>query len=314
MPEHRVPLRTDETSVRDDAIQEVASSLGWAIQSDGRTARSASRRLPSPRAVDRVYDLLIDLAFPGYFGEPLPDSERELRDALHLRLQELHALLSDQIAAAVGEGHETWCGDATVNFLRRLGAIREMVSLDVQAAHDGDPACHSPDEAILCMPGLRAITIHRFAHALLRQCVPLIPRMMAARAQRETGVDLHPGARIGRSFFIDHGGGVVVGETTHIGEHCKIYQGVTLGAKSFPKDARGRIEREPKRHPTLEDHVTVYANATILGGDTVIGAGCTVGGGVFVTDSVPPGRTVLGPKPEVQLRENRDRPPISFDI
>lgn len=189
-----------------------------------------------------------------------------------------------------------------------------MVSLDVQAAMDGDPACRSHAEAVLCMPGVHAVAVHRLAHELLRQAVPLVPRMMSELAHARTGIDIHPGARIGRSFFIDHGTGVVIGETTRIGDHCKIYQGVTLGARSLRLDERGRVERVPKRHPTLEDHVTVYANATILGGDTVVGAGSIVAGGVYLTRSVPPGHVVHGPKVEMSLRPNPERPHPNFDI
>jgi serine O-acetyltransferase len=137
---------------------------------------------------------------------------------------------------------------------------------------------------------------------------------MSEHAHSQTGIDIHPGARIGKSFFIDHGTGVVIGETTVIGDHCKLYQGVTLGAKSFPKDERGRLKRDVKRHPTLEDHVTVYAGATILGGDTVIGAGSVISGGVFLTESVPAGHVVKAPKTVLKLRSNPELPPLMYDI
>jgi serine O-acetyltransferase len=209
---------------------------------------------------------------------------------------------------------DTRAREVVLAFISALPQIRRMLSLDVQAAYDGDPAARHTDEIVFCYPGLRALTIHRLAHELYRLDVPLLPRMMAEHAHAVTGIDIHPGARIGRSFFIDHGTGVVIGETSHIGDHCKIYQGVTLGAKSFPKDERGRLKRGVKRHPTLEDHVTVYAGATILGGDTVIGAGSVINGGVFVTSSVPPGHVVRGPKVEITMRSNPDLPPGNYAI
>ena len=194
--------------------------------------------------------------------------------------------------------------EVVVSFVSDLPWIRRMLSLDVQAAFDGDPAAQHTDEIVFSYPGLRALTAHRIAHELYNRDVPLIPRIMSEHSHAQTGIDIHPGAKIGQSFFIDHGTGVVIGETTRIGDHCKIYQGVTLGAKSFEKDERGRLRRGAKRHPTLEDHVTVYAGATILGGDTVIGAGSIINGGVFLTQSVPPGHVVRGPKADITLRGN----------
>lgn len=195
--------------------------------------------------------------------------------------------------------------EATRAFLDHLPSIRETLVLDAQAAYDGDPAARSVDEVILCYPGFLALSIHRVAHALHRLGVPLVPRMMGEWAHRATGIDIHPGARIGKGFFIDHGTGVVVGETTVIGDFCKIYQGVTLGAKSFERDEAGRIRKGYKRHPTLEDHVTVYAGATILGGDTLIGRGSVIAGGVFLTQSVPANHVVAQPRAELRVREQR---------
>lgn len=202
------------------------------------------------------------------------------------------------------------CGDearrVTQAFLERLPAIREALIEDVQAAYDGDPAASSLDEVILAYPGLLAITVHRVAHELHVMGVPLMPRIMSEWAHSKSGTDIHPGAAIGRSFFIDHATGVVVGETTTIGANVKLYQGVTLGALSIPKDARGRVIRDTKRHPTVEDNVTVYANATVLGGETVIGADAVVGGSVFVTTSVPPSSRVALRPPEMTVRSKAD--------
>ncbi|MCC7146822.1 MAG: serine acetyltransferase [Phycisphaeraceae bacterium] len=186
--------------------------------------------------------------------------------------------------------------------LTQLPEIRRMLALDVQAAFDGDPAATSTDEIIFCYPGLGVIFVHRVAHEFWKLQVPLLPRMMSEYAHMRTGVDIHPGAEIGESFFIDHASGVVIGETSRIGNRVKIYQGVTLGALSTKG---GQAWRGRKRHPTIEDDVTIYPNATILGGDTVIGRGCVVNGGVFITQSIPPYYTVGIKHPELNLRAHR---------
>jgi serine O-acetyltransferase len=187
-------------------------------------------------------------------------------------------------------------------FVSALPEIRRLLALDVQAAYDGDPAAEHTDEVILCYPGLEAIFCHRLAHELYRMGVPILPRVMAEDAHSRTGIDIHPGATIGERFFIDHGSGTVIGETSVIGRDVKIYQGVTLGARSFPKDEFGRAIRGIKRHPTIGDRVAIYAGAVILGGDTVIGEDCVIAGGVFVTGSVPAGHVVQQPRAELVLR------------
>ena len=190
--------------------------------------------------------------------------------------------------------------------LEALPAIRAQLLADVQAAYDGDPAASSLDEVILAYPGMLAVTIHRVAHELHVMGVPLMPRIMSEWAHTKTGADIHPGARIGPSFFIDHATGVVVGETTSIGSGVKLYQGVTLGALSVPRDERGRVIRNTKRHPTVEDGVTVYANTTVLGGGTVVGHGSVVGGSVFLTRSVPPASRVALRPPDMTVRSKAD--------
>ena len=192
--------------------------------------------------------------------------------------------------------------DFAQQFLEKLPAIRESLMKDVQAAYDGDPACHNFDEVILCYPGLNAVTIHRMAHELFKLDVPFLPRMMAEWSHSETGIDIHPGATIGDYFFIDHGTGVVIGETCDIGKNVKIYQGVTLGALSFDKDERGQLVRGTKRHPTLEDNVIIYANATVLGGRTVVGEGSIIGSSVWLTRSVEPGTTVTMKTPSLRMK------------
>ena len=190
----------------------------------------------------------------------------------------------------------------TLAFLEQLPTLRKILALDVQAAYDGDPACKSLDEVIFCYPGLEAITVYRLAHLLHQLQVPLIPRMMTEWAHSRTGIDIHPGATMGKYFFIDHGTGVVIGETCTIGDWVKLYQGVTLGALSFATDPEGGLVRGTKRHPTIEDHVVIYANATILGGQTVIGHDSVIGSSAWVTRSVEPHTTVTLEKPRLRMR------------
>lgn len=196
-----------------------------------------------------------------------------------------------------------WTGEAGAEaFLEQLSAVHNLLKGDIQAALEGDPAAKSEEEVIVAYPGFRAVAAQRMAHVLWKGKVPLLPRLITEYAHRITGIDIHPGARIGSGFFIDHGTGVVIGETTVIGDRVKLYQGVTLGGLST-RDAgalRGR-----KRHPTIGNDVTVYANATILGGDTVIGDGCIIGANVFLTGSVPPGTTVRMKPQELEFRESK---------
>ena len=189
-----------------------------------------------------------------------------------------------------------------VEFLERIPELRRILATDVQAAYDGDPAVRTLDEVIFCYPGLEAVTIHRLAHVLHRLDVPLVPRMMAEWAHSRTGIDIHPGATIGDHFFIDHGTGVVIGETCEIGSHVKLYQGVTLGALSFQTDSDGHLVRGTKRHPTIEDRVVIYANATVLGGATRIGHDSVIGSNVWLTRSIDPRTTVVLERPKLRMR------------
>ncbi|MBC8106035.1 MAG: serine acetyltransferase, partial [Anaerolineae bacterium] len=199
---------------------------------------------------------------------------------------------------------EQQAGEIVAAFLARLGDIRKLLADDVQAAFDSDPAAQNTDETIFCYPGIFAITVQRLAHELYVLDVPLLPRIMTEYAHSLTGIDIHPGAKLGSSFFIDHGTGVVIGETTIIGENVKIYQGVTLGAIA---PAYGQYLRGQKRHPTIEDNVTIYAGATILGGETVIGKGSVIGGNVFITSSVPPMNQVSAEPPKLKYRDRRPK-------
>lgn len=244
-------------------------------------------------------------------------------------IDRLHDRLTTQVGRALRHeaGATSDCDDEhdfealgqakTLQFLDMLPDLRKMLATDVQAAFDGDPACKNLDEVIFCYPGLEAITVYRVAHLLHELQIPFIPRMLSEWAHRRTGIDIHPGATIGSHFFIDHGTGVVIGETCEIGERVKIYQGVTLGALSFPTDGEGQLVRGHKRHPTIEDGVVIYANATILGGRTVIGHDAVIGSNVWLTSSVDPMTTVLLEKPKLKMRsEGSDelRPETQYQI
>jgi serine O-acetyltransferase len=255
-------------------------------------AKSAQNAPPSERRLIAVVEALRALVFPalrtlGASGDTLA-------------VEVVHGV-HELIHAAFASSGQRDDGSRAMAFFAQVPAISARLELDVRAAFEGDPAAQSELEIVVCYPGVRALFVHRFAHALDLLGVPLLPRMMAEHAHRETGIDIHPRATIGDSVFIDHGTGVVIGETASIGHRCRIYQGVTLGAKSFEREPDGSMRRGYKRHPTLEDDVIVYAGATILGGDTVIGRGSVVAGGVFLTKSVPAGHVVTGPKLELRM-------------
>jgi serine O-acetyltransferase len=269
--------------------------------------------LPNYDTIIWVIESLREILYPGY----------RRRDNLHLGnvtyhvgelIDRLHDTLTLQIARALcheagnnfshsprREDFEALGQAKTMEFLEQLPTLRKILALDVEAAYAGDPACKSLDEVIFCYPGLEAITVYRLAHLLHKAQVPLIPRMMTEWAHGRTGIDIHPGANIGKYFFIDHGTGVVIGETTDIGDWVKLYQGVTLGALSFPKDAQGNLVRGTKRHPTIEDRVVIYANATVLGGQTVIGHDSVIGSSAWITQSVSPLTTVTMEKPKLRI-------------
>ncbi len=267
------------------------------------------RRLPSRQVVVRILENLFAVLYPGFYGVQHLTREN-VEYHVGALLDDIAADLYEQVYLAyqfededegIGRASNGGGGDAIAKlaeeaverFFKRLPEVRRLLVLDVEASMDGDPAARSYAEIIFSYPGFEAITVQRLAHELWEIGVPLLARIMTEYAHSKTGIDIHPGASIGESFFIDHGTGVVIGETTHIGNNVKIYQGVTLGAISFPKDARGRLLRGYKRHPTLRDNVVVYAGATILGGETVIGEGAMIGGNTWVIESVAPGEKVL---------------------
>jgi len=280
-----------------------------------------SRDLPAEGEVLHILALLDDVFYPGYRGNGL--REEPVEALVIERLDEVYDILYRQVKRALplrwesqfareqGGRPDMSAEEVTVEaerivneFFARIPVVREKLKLDVIAAYKGDPAARSYDEIILSYPGMRAITKHRIAHELYLLDVPLIPRLMSEYIHNTTGIEIHPGAQIGESFFIDHGTGVVIGETALIGDRVKLYQGVTLGAKSFKLDDDGHPVKGGKRHPTIEDDVVIYSGATILGGDTVIGSGAVIGGNVWLIKSVPPNTTVTLSRENYTLRGN----------
>jgi serine O-acetyltransferase len=272
--------------------------------------------LPKRDAIVGCIEDLRQLVFPGYFGNQgltpqnvpyrIGELVIELSDVLYEQVR-LCLRYGAQLPGCNGGSAECAACDKRAAeivgaFFERIPAVRSMLAADVQAAFDGDPAAQSADETIFCYPGILAITVQRLAHEFYQFGVPLLPRIMTEYAHGITGVDIHPGAKLGRSLFIDHGTGIVIGETTEIGDNVKIYQGVTLGALA---PAYGQMLRGQKRHPTIEDDVTIYAGATILGGETVIGKGAVINGNVFITGSVPAHTVVSAEPPKLTYRQRR---------
>src|SRR4051794_7283127 len=267
--------------------------------------------LPSYREVVEILGDLREILFPGYgrrqnlhFGN-VGYHVGDLIDSLHDRLtqQVARALRHDCKAVDLETDFEAEAQVIAIRLLESIPELRQALAEDVRAAFQGDPAAKNLDEIIFCYPGVAAVTVFRIAHELHRLGVPLIPRMMTEYAHAKTGIDIHPGATIGRRFFIDHGTGVVIGETTQIGDGVKVFQGVTLGALSFPRDeVTGEILRDLKRHPTIEDEVVIYANATILGGKTVIGHHSVIGSSAWITRSIEPYTTVTIENPRLRYR------------
>jgi len=247
--------------------------------------------LPSEESVDRLASDLMHVLFPGFF-EQNPVTRRSVGTLIERRLGEIAARLTTEIEKSLRFARDPQpdirARELAMETLGRLPEVRQVIQTDVTAAYHGDPAARSVEEIILAYPCVLVISLQRIAHVMYELGVPLLPRMLTEYAHERTGADIHPGAQIGPHFFIDHCTGVVIGETARLGAHVKIYQGVTLGAKSFELDAEGNPVKGVKRHPDVEDHVTIYAHATILGGDTSIGAHSIVGASVWLLQSIPP--------------------------
>jgi serine O-acetyltransferase len=295
-----------------DKIENLVASLIETYQDDRGINFIDAVNLPVRDKVVEILDLLIEILFPGYTGKRAVTKSNIQYVVIDI-LYHVYTELSEQIERAfkyrcrlqncsTGDCRSL-AEDAAMHLLTQLPQIRELLKGDVAAAYDGDPAAQSFEEIVISYPCIIAIAAHRIAHRLYLKDVPLIPRIMSEFAHSRTGIDIHPGAKIGKNFFIDHGTGVVIGETTVIGDNVKIYQGATLGAVSFTKDERGRILRGQKRHPTIEDNVTIYAEATILG-DVTIGKGATIGGNVWIKESVPAGVVVSSPHADLLYKES----------
>ena len=283
------------------------------ILEDYRHQRSIDKLNPfvhpdKDTVIDIIYKLL-RIAYPGYSR----DKSYRIYNAHHnlsMLIEDVMYNLNKQIAIVLRSKlddaqAEAKAQELSLEFFRSIPNVRAMCQTDVEAFYDGDPAAYSTDEIIFCYPGLFAVTVYRLAHVLYTLGVPMLPRIMTEHAHSVTGIDINPGAAIGKYFFIDHGTGIVVGETTVIGDHVKIYQGVTLGALST---RGGQSLRGKKRHPTIEDNVTIYAGASILGGETVIGKDCVIGSNVFITHSIPESTTVSVKSQELQFKSRKTEP------
>ena len=261
--------------------------------------------LPSKRAIGQMCEDLLQIIFPGFHDD---DSvhHNSIEEITAVRLSSVVKRLTEQVRKAVriGDPHKPTGRTPPIirKFCQSLPEVRELLRTDIEAAFGGDPATLHREEVILSYPFIEAIAIQRLAHRLYHYGAPMVPRMMTEWAHSRTGIDIHPGASIGTHFFIDHGTGVVIGETCAIGNHVKLYHGVTLGARSFVKDETGNIVKGGKRHPDVEDHVTIYPNSTILGGETVIGKNSTIGANVFLMHSVPPHSLVVYEEKQLVIR------------
>jgi len=279
-----------------------------------------AHNMPSTRAVGQICEGLLQLLFPGFHDDDAVH-HGTLGELTQERISAVGIQLEDQVRKSVRIGDPKKPTGRTPPILRQffhsLAEVREFLRTDIEAAYEGDPAALYSEEIILSYPFIEAISIQRLAHILYVAGAPIIPRMMTEWAHGRTGIDIHPGARIGSHFFIDHGTGVVIGETCKIGDHVKLYHGVTLGARSFAKDDAGHLVKGGKRHPNVEDHVTIYPNSTILGGETVIGAHSTIGANVFLMHSVPPDSLVVYEEKQLAIRSKaapKNEAPLDWTI
>lgn len=290
-------------------ILETARKLGSNYQEQKLFDVAIGERLPSRDVINSIVDELRDISFPGFFGKENMGYVTKENFAGN-KLSLIYDKLFRQVKIALSYGNrehsyeqikkeaETRC----LAFIRKVADIQEMLIQDVEAGFNGDPAAKSREEIIFSYPGLYAIFVYRYAHVLYQLEVPFVPRIMTEYAHSQTGIDINPGAQIGKSFFIDHGTGIVIGETTSIGDNVKIYQGVTLGALSTRK---GQQLSGVKRHPTIEDNVVIYANTTVLGGETVVGANSVIAGNTFITASIPPDTKVASTMPELEIKHSK---------
>jgi serine O-acetyltransferase len=296
----------------DGAVEELLQTYA---ETGGINYLDAAATLPSRLSIENSCSDLMSLMFPGFRSEPLVSSE-DLSEITRVRVRTLQARLKTDICRSLGkippnEATEEQAEKFLSAFFAELPNVRRILWSDIDAAFEGDPAARSYEEIILAYPSLEAIAIQRMAHLLYEMNLPLVPRIMTEWAHSRTGIDIHPGAKIGTHFFIDHGTGVVIGETCEIGKRVKLYHSVTLGARSFQKDEHGKIRKGGKRHPTVQDDVTIYPGSTILGGKTVIGAGSTIGGNVFLVQSVPPDSLVYYEEKQLRIVPKKKKKPTS---
>jgi serine O-acetyltransferase len=294
------------------AVDELLQTYG---ETGGINYLEAAGKLPSRLSIEAACSELMSLMFPGFRSEALVNSS-DLADVTRARVRSLQARLKTEVCRSLGKAPpdkaiEAQADDFLKTFFGELPHLRRILWTDIDAAYEGDPAAKSYEEIILAYPALEAIAIQRMAHVLYLKGLPLIPRIMTEWAHSRTGIDIHPGAKIASHFFIDHGTGVVIGETCEIGSRVKLFHGVTLGARSFQKDEHGKVKKGGKRHPNVEDDVTIYPNSTVLGGATVIGARSTIGGNVFLTQSVPPDSLVYYEEKQLRIVPKRKQKPAT---
>lgn len=308
---HQCEMEIEFTEKYRSQLPQVVEEIVKSCYQEETIAHFDPIMIPSKESVIEILNDLKEILFPGYFREKKLNSYAlgfHIGDMVNRLFEKLAAQITRSIRHECRRLHSI-CSQCiergqkeALEFLKKIPMIRSILAGDVRAAYRGDPAAKSLDEIIFSYPCIMAIMVYRIAHELHIQGVPLLPRIMTEYAHSETGIDIHPGAKIGQEFFIDHGTGVVIGETTEIGDRVKIYQGVTLGALSFPTDYQGNLIRGVKRHPTIEDDVTIYANATILG-PTRIGARSVIGGNVWITQPVPPDTVVTMETPHLHYKE-----------
>ncbi len=298
-------------------LDKIKADLLRSYTEDGGINHLDGANLPSEAAVDALARGFMHLLFPGFF-EKQPPSRDEVDSLVGGQLAEIERSLRSEIAKALAfAGHEDPQKAAAKESLYLLGqfpTLRRIIRTDVEAAYAGDPAARSHDEIILAYPCVLVISLQRIAHVLYRRGVPLLPRMLTEFAHERTGADIHPGAKIGTHFFVDHCTGVVIGETAVIGDHVKLYQGVTLGAKSFALDPHGNPVKGVKRHPDVGDNVTIYAGATILGGDTKVGAHSIIGSNVWLMNSVPAHSLVTYEGANLSVRHRRKHESLEVEL
>ena len=299
----------------ENQLSHIITQILESYQTDRGINHIEGANLPGRAAVEEIVQDIINVLFPGYF-EKQEMSRSEIKLYIWEKTVSIYHNLAHEISKSLKnidvQGSDTVADQAvakTMAFLAAIPDVREKLTGDVEAAYEGDPAARGFDEIVVSYPGLLAIAVYRIAHRLYHLDVPLIPRIMTEFAHRATGIDIHPGAHIGARFFIDHGTGVVIGETSKIGDNVRIYQGVTLGALSFKKDPDGRILKGGQRHPTIEDNVVIYAGATILGGETVVGKNSIIGGNVWLLESIPPDTTITHQRPNLVYKGKDDLGP-----